>query len=65
MKRVQISLEESVLKRMDSFSSEKGLNRSSLITLATMAYIDAQEAMPDLQKQIDELKHAMEQLTIK
>ena len=50
---------------MDTFTREKGLNRSSLITLATMSYIEAQEAMPDLQKQIDELKRAMETLTIK
>lgn len=65
MKRVQISLDDDVLSRMDTFTREKGLNRSSLITLATMSYIEAQEAMPDLQKQIDELKRAMETLTIK
>ena len=65
MKRVQISLDDDVLTRMDAFTSKSGLNRSSLITLATMTYIDAQEAMPDIQAQLDELKEAINKLQIK
>ena len=65
MKRVQISLDDDVLTRMDAFTSKSGLNRSSLITLATMTYIDAQEAMPDIQAQLDELKEAISKLQVK
>lgn len=65
MKRFNISMEDEYLARIDAFCKSKGLSRSALLTVSSMSYIQAQEAIPDLQKQIDELKHAMEQLTIK
>ncbi len=65
MKRFNISMEDEYLARVDAFCKSKGLSRSALLTMSSMSYIQAQEAIPDLQKQIDELKHAMEQLTIK
>lgn len=65
MKRFNMSMEDASLARVDSFCKSRGLTRSALLTMSAMAYIDAQESMPDLQKQIDELKHALEQLTIK
>lgn len=65
MRRFNISMGDDTLARIDTFCKSKGLTRSALLTMSAMAYIEAQEAMPDLQKQIDELKQAMEQLTIK
>ena len=65
MKRINISLEDNVLARTDAFTKKSGLNRSALITVALMTYIEAQEQMPTVQAQLDELKMALEKLTIK
>ena len=65
MKRINVSLEENVLARTDAFSKKSGLNRSSLITVALMTYIEAQEQMPTVQAQLDELKKALDALTVK
>ena len=65
MKRFNISMEDEYLARIDAFCKSKGLSRSALLTMSSMSYIQAQEKMPELQAQIDELKEAMEKLTIK
>lgn len=65
MKRINVCLDDSVLARTDTFSKKSGLSRSALITVALSAYIDAQEAMPTVQAQLDDLKKALETLTIK
>lgn len=65
MKRFNMCMEDSVLTRVDAFCKSRGLSRSALLTMSALTYIEAQEAMPGLQKQIDELKKAMEEMTIK
>ena len=62
MKHVTVSLDDTVLSRADAFSKKAGLNRSSLITVALSTYIDAQEQLPDVQVQLDELKEALKEL---
>lgn len=62
MKRVNISLDDTVLSRADVFSKKSGLTRSSLITVALNTYIDAQEQLPEVQIQLDELKKALAEL---
>lgn len=62
MKRVNISLDDTVLSRADVFSKKSGLSRSSLITVALNTYIDAQEQLPEVQIQLDELKKALNEL---
>ena len=62
MKRINVSLGDDVLSRADNFSKKAGLNRSSLITVALTTYIDAQEQLPSVQNQLDELKRALEEL---
>lgn len=62
MKRVNISLDDTVLSRADSFGKKAGLNRSSLITVALNTYIEAQEQLPDVQEQLEELKKALNEL---
>lgn len=64
MKRVNISLEENVLSRLDDFSKKSGLNRSALITVAVNSYIDAQEKIPTLQNELDKLKIAFDELKV-
>lgn len=64
MKRVNISLEENVLSRLDDFSKKSGLNRSALITVAVNQYIDAQEKIPTLQNELDKLKLAFDELKV-
>lgn len=62
MKRVNVSLDDTVLRRADMFSKKSGLSRSSLITVALNTYIDTQEQLPDVQVQLDELKKALSEL---
>ena len=62
MKRVNVSLDDTVLSRADMFSKKSGLSRSSLITVALNTYIDTQEQLPDVQFQLDELKKALSEL---
>lgn len=64
MKRVNISLEENVLSRLDDFSKKSGLNRSALITVAVNSYMDAQEKIPTLQNELDKLKLAFDELKV-
>lgn len=64
MKRVNISLEENVLSRMDEFSKRSGLNRSALITVAVNEYLYAQEKIPALQTELDKLKQALDDLNV-
>lgn len=62
MKRINVSLDDKVLNRIDTFSKKVGLNRSALITVATTQYIEAQEQLPDVQEQLEELKKALNEL---
>ena len=64
MKRVNISLEENMLSRMDEFSKKSGLNRSALVTVAVSTYMDAQEKLPSLQKEMEKLSLAIEDLKV-
>lgn len=64
MKRINVSLDDKVLNRIDTFSEKAGLNRSALITVATTQYIEAQEQLPDLQSQLEELKSTLAQLQV-
>lgn len=47
-RKLNISLEENLIDRMDDFATKKGLNRSALIAVACAQYMDAAEAMPGL-----------------
>ncbi len=64
MKRINVSLDDNVLTRIDKFSKKAGLNRSALITIATTQYIEAQEQLPDVQSQLEELKRALSELQV-
>lgn len=64
MKRINVSLDDNVLTRIDKFSKKAGLNRSALITVATTQYIEAQEQLPDVQSQLEELKRALSELQV-
>lgn len=64
MKRINISLDDNVLTRIDKFSKKAGLNRSALITVATTQYIESQEQLPDVQSQLEELKRALSELQV-
>lgn len=61
MKRINVSLDENVVERVDNFCKKKGVNRSALITIALDSYISAQEKLPELQSQLDELKKALDE----
>lgn len=55
-KRLNISIDEEVIEKMDSFAKKKGLSRSALLTVSVNEYLNAQEKLPEYLAQLDELK---------
>lgn len=49
-KKINITLQEDLLERMDTYASENALSRSALIALSVSQYLNAVEAMPSLNK---------------
>ena len=47
-KKINVTLPEEFLLRMDTYATDKGLTRSGLIYVAVKQYLDAQELMPDV-----------------
>ena len=47
-KKLSVSLEEKLIDRIDKFAADSGLNRSALIAVACVQYMDACEAAPGL-----------------
>lgn len=64
MKKVQISIPEETFDRMNIFAKKVGVNRSALICLSVNSYIDAQEQLPKLQLQLDDLKILLANLSL-
>lgn len=59
MKKFMISMDESVFERLDDFSKKKHVNRSAVMTLAVQHYLDAQDKLPDVYRQVDQLSEFM------
>ena len=59
MKRFNISMNDDILAMIDDFCSKRGLTRSALLSTSAVTYIEAQEQIPSVQEQLDELKRAL------
>lgn len=46
MARIQISMDDSVLERVDCFAKAAGLSRSAFLSMAALDYIKAKEKAP-------------------
>lgn len=60
--RVNISIDDSLLNRVDAYAKSRNMSRSALLAASVTQYIEAQEALPDIQGQIKELFDALEAL---
>ena len=64
MKKIMISIDESVLERVDKFVSDNGYNRSTFFTLCANEYMSAKDSYPqvrdDLNKQFADLMSALD-----
>lgn len=49
-KKINITLQEELLERVDKYAGENALSRSGLIALAVSQYLNAVEAMPSVNK---------------
>ena len=65
MRRLNITIDDAICDKIDTFARNHGLTRSALLTTSALTYIEAQNQMPEVQAQLDELKKALEELTIK
>lgn len=46
MARIQVSMDDDVLKRIDEFSKKVALSRSAFLSMAAVDYIDSKEKAP-------------------
>lgn len=53
MKRINVTLDDLVLKNADDFCEENTISRSSLISIALTEYINAQKMLPEVQKTVE------------
>ena len=56
VKRINVSLDEEVLQMIDEFTEKTHISRSALIGISCRQYIDAQNKIPTLLDQFEELK---------
>lgn len=53
MKRINVTLDDLVLKNVDAFCEENSISRSGLISIALTEYINAQKLLPEVQKNVE------------
>ena len=53
MKRINITLDDIVVKNADDFCKENNISRSALIGIALTDYIKAQRMLPDVKKEME------------
>lgn len=58
MMKVQISVDDELMKRVDTFADENYMSRSTLFTIAVTQYVNAQ----DVTKAIKEMAVAMQKI---
>lgn len=61
-KKLNITLREDLLDRMDNYADENGMTRSGLIAVAVTQYLNAVEAMPSVSKLLDAMSAVTEGL---
>lgn len=49
-KKLNVTIREDLLERMDDYADENGMTRSGLIAMAVTQYLNAVEAMPSVNK---------------
>lgn len=52
--RVNITLDDKLLERLDMYADENGYKRSTLIGVCIREFLDAKEAAPKMQKLVSE-----------
>lgn len=55
-KRINVTIDEETLARIDLFADMNGMTRSSVLAISANQYIGAMEQLPTLQNQIEELR---------
>lgn len=49
-KKLNVTIREDLLERMDNYADDNGMTRSGLIAVAVTQYLNAVEAMPSVNK---------------
>lgn len=62
MKKFNVSFDDETFTRVEEFINKNKINRSALLRIAVTTYIDAQEQLPALAKEIDKLRVAVEDM---
>lgn len=61
MKRYNITIDDDLAERMDNFIKKNHTNRSNLISISVSQYMDALEALPNIQLQLKELTSTLDE----
>lgn len=56
IKRINITIDEDLLNRIDSYSKKRYLSRSGLISLALSTYLDNVDYIPSVSNHVDKFK---------
>lgn len=57
--KFNVSMDDELFNRLDGFGKKIHVSRSAIIALAVQNYMDAQEKIPTLMNQLDELATMM------
>lgn len=57
--KFNVSMDDELFERFDSFSKKVHVSRSALIAMSIQQYMDAQEKIPNLMSSLDELSSMM------
>lgn len=57
--KFNVSMDDELFERFDNYSKKVHVNRSALIAMSIQQYMDAQEKIPTLMSQLDELATMM------
>jgi len=61
-RKLNLSIDENVADRIEIYAKKFGLSKSSFVTVACKEYIDAQDKIPDLREQIENMLKKLEDL---
>lgn len=64
MAKINISIDDDVLARVNAFTDKNHISRSGLLSMSVIQYMDAVEALPGLKTQLDDLKKALDDMAV-
>lgn len=62
--KFMISMDDALFERVNEYTEKHHISRSGLLAISVSQYLDAMDALPGLQSQIDDLKKALDNMAV-